>query len=327
MLVLKNVSVARGNRKVLTNVNLQVDPGELVCIVGKSGSGKTTMIELLTGIRFPDTGAVEVDGMNIEKVPQEALQLYRRRLGVVFEGGKLLPNRTVWENVAFPLQIIGASEGATDKRVREVLRAVELQDREEELPEHLTLDERIRVAVARAIAHKPLIVLADEPLAALTTEEAAEVKDLLRRVHGSGATVVVFTHSLEQAEDLGGRIVNLDGSTPPPSKKKQAQTEENHHDFFSEENTPAIHDPEPVAAASPGVNEEPAKAPMQVPVAVTEDIPPVRKKKSKAAEATKIDLSEPNAEEAPKKRHIPVRKHPPEGGGGRKIRVTSIHSD
>ncbi len=328
MLVLNNVSVAKGDRKVLSNFSLQVDPGELVCVVGKSGTGKSTLIELLTGLRSPDSGTVEVDGMDLRVVPPEALQLYRRRLGVVFEGGKLLPGRTVWENVAFPLQIIGASELATDKRVREVLRAVDLKGREEEMPEHLTPDERIRVAVARAIAHKPLIVLADEPLAMLDATEAAEVKDLLRRVHGGGATVVMFTHNLEHATDLGGRIVNMDGTSPAPvmTKRKQAQAEEKHHDFFSEDGPP-IHEMEAPVAAAPAPVTEPAK---ETPLAVTEETPPVRKKKGKAVSAgepVKIDLSEPAAEESPKKRHIPVRKTHDEGGGGRKIRVTSIHSD
>jgi ABC-type ATPase involved in cell division len=286
MLVLKNVSVARGKRKVLSGVNLTVEPGEFVCILGKSGSGKTTVMELLAGLRRPDSGTVEVDGVDLHEIPEPALQLYRRRLGIVFEDGKLIPYRTVAENVAFPLEICGAPENVIEKRVKEALKKVDLSDRDDELPDHLSADERVRVGIARSIAHKPLIIMADEPLALLDSDEASHVRSLLKEIHQGGATVVVFTHDADTMKGLATRTIELTTKMAPiatPKKSEPVPT----HDVFEKM---------PVAAPMP------APAAFEKSMTLTPAEP----------EAAK---SEEHASETPKK------------AGGRKIRVTSIHSD
>ncbi len=285
MLVLKNVGVMRGKRTVLSQVNVTIEPGEFVCIAGGSGSGKTTILELLAGLRKPQTGSTEVDGVDLRDIPEPALQLYRRRLGVVFEGGKLIPYRTVAENVAFPLEICGAPDNVIEKRVKEALRQVDLTGRDDELPDHLTADERTRVAIARAIAHKPLIVLADEPLALLDRSETSHILSLLKEIHASGTTVVVFTHDPDALKGIATRMIDLGGKMSPT-----ATTEETpRHDVFEK---------------------MPATAPMPVPAAFA-DPTAVAPEYEPAAEAK----NEPSDEASRSKT------------GGRKIRVTSIHSD
>ncbi len=276
MLVLKNVSVVRGSRRVLSGVNLRIEPGELVCVTGKSGSGKSTVFSLFAGILEPTSGAVEIDGMDLKKVPKKAMQLYRRRLGVIFEDGKLLPLRSVGENVAFPLEVVGAPPAYLDKRVRETLKDVGLLSKINELPERLTSDERVRVGIARAVIHRPLILLADEPLALLDDEESAHAKALLKEIHKSGSTVIIFTHNASLAQELGARIVELDGGTI--AEKASSSTVIKKHEIFEDQ------------AAAP----------------VASSVPPVKSQPEVA-----IEQSAGDADKTP----------------GRKIRVTSIHSD
>lgn len=286
MLVLKNVSVTRGKRAVLSQVNLTVEPGEFVCVSGGSGSGKTTVLELLAGLRRPDSGTVEVDGVDIAEIPEPALQLYRRRLGVVFEDGKLIPYRTVAENVAFPLEICGAPDNVIEKRVKEALKRVDLGDRGDEMPDHLTVDERVRVGIARAVAHKPLIVLADEPLALLERSEAAHVKSLLKEIHEGGATVIVFTHDPDALKGVASRAVELGGAMAPVAA---AAEETPKHDVFER---------------------MPATAPMPAPASF---------------EKPTLTAAEPEPAAAPTSDQTDDASKPKTGG--RKIRVTSIHSD
>ena len=210
MIVLKNVSKAYGKRTVLSNVSLELGPGEFVCVTGPSGAGKSTLLSLLVGIEAATSGVIEVDGVDLRQVPPGALQIFRRRVGVVFQDYKLLENRTVAENIAFPLEVCGAADALIQKRVPELLRRMNLADRADALPAELSGGEKARAAIARAIAHTPLIILADEPTGNLDPEQARVVLELLREINRDGATIIFATHDLSLLDGLQVRVIHLE---------------------------------------------------------------------------------------------------------------------
>ncbi|MEK7218513.1 MAG: ATP-binding cassette domain-containing protein, partial [Patescibacteria group bacterium] len=198
-----------GKKEVLADVSLTIEPGEFVCIVGASGAGKTTLLSLLIGAENPSGGTVEVDGVDLRIIPQTAMRLYRRRVGMVFQDRKLLPHRTVAENAAFPLEAGEASDKLIRKRVPAVLGYLGLAGKGRAFPRELSAGEQARVALARAIIHKPAILLADEPLVDLDPAQAKLVLKVLRDLHAMGSTVILATHNAELAEALGARTITL----------------------------------------------------------------------------------------------------------------------
>ncbi len=209
MIVLKNVSKNYGDGRVLENVSLEIGPGEFVCVTGQSGAGKTTLLSLLMGAEDVTNGSVMVDGVDLRTVPAGALQIFRRRVGIVFQDYKLLQNRTVAENIAFPLEVCGASDLTIDMRVTELLKTMELVERMNALPRELSGGEKARTAIARAIAHKPLILLADEPTQNLDPDQARDVLQIFRDINKSGTTVIFATHDAALVDALNTRVIEL----------------------------------------------------------------------------------------------------------------------
>lgn len=212
MIVFRNVTKKFRSTAVLSDVSFRVDPGEFVCLTGPSGAGKTTVLSLLIGATAPTEGAVEVDGVDLRSVPPQALQLYRRRVGVVFQDLKLLPHLTLEENVAFPLEVAGIADAAARSRVTDALKWTELTERAGEFPSELSGGERARAALARAIVHQPLIVAADEPTGNLDPVESIAILQLLRHLHrDEGVTVILATHDAALVDTLQSRVLRLEG--------------------------------------------------------------------------------------------------------------------
>lgn len=234
MIVLTQVTKSFHGIPVLRDVTLRIDPGEFVCVTGRSGAGKSTLLALLIAAEHATTGTVEMDGVDLRLVPPPALQLFRRRVGIVFQDKKLLADRTVFENVAFPLEVSGVPQGKILESVSALLERLGLGGRSRALPEELSAGERARTALGRAIIHRPLILLADEPTADLDAEQATEVLRLIRDLHASGATVILATHDPALAASLQVRTLTFARGalahdtawgtpTPPPASLKTDQ--------------------------------------------------------------------------------------------------------
>ena len=185
MLVLKNVSKQYKNGvNALYDINLDVNQGEFVYIIGPTGSGKSTLIKLLDGEEIPSSGTVTVGKFNVGKLRHSKVPHYRRNIGVVFQDFKLLERRTVFENIAFALEVVNTPRAKIRSRVREVLRLVDLSDKANAYPLELSGGQQQRVAIARAIANKPQLLIADEPTGNLDPEKSAEIISLLEQWDG-----------------------------------------------------------------------------------------------------------------------------------------------
>ncbi len=210
MIDLKNVSKDFGRGKILDGVSLRIEPKECVCILGPSDAGKSTLLKLLIGAETPTSGSVTIDGVDLKKIPRPALQLFRRKVGIIFQDGKLLSNRTVVENIAFSMETNGASDSVIEKRVNELLRRMGLTHCKDSLPHQLSAGEQSRTAIARALAHVPLILIADEPLQNLDADQAQNVMQLFRELHVAGMTMIVLTRDASFADALRGRVLRLE---------------------------------------------------------------------------------------------------------------------
>lgn len=233
MIDVKEVSKTYGKRSVLTDISFRINPGEFVCITGPSGAGKSTMLHLLTGAENVSKGKIEVDGVDLKIVPPDALQMFRQRLGIVFQDYKLLKNRTVAENIAFPLEVCGVPDAEIEKRVRTVLKLIELTKHANSLPSELSGGEKARVAVGRAVVHDPMIILADEPTGNIDPDQSKKVLELFKEIHQSGTTIVIATHDTGLVDTLNTRVIELqdgkvtrdsiggykDGKKQEPAKK------------------------------------------------------------------------------------------------------------
>ena len=184
MLDLKHVSKTYKNGvNALYDVNLKIDQGEFVYIIGPTGSGKSTLIKLLDGEEIPTKGKVEVTGINVGKLKHSKVPLYRRNIGVVFQDFRLLERKTVFENIAFALEVINVPKEKIRKRVREVMNLVGLDDKGNSFPQELSGGQQQRVAIARAIANKPKILIADEPTGNLDPQKSDEIMTLLEKIN------------------------------------------------------------------------------------------------------------------------------------------------
>jgi len=210
MIVLKNVSKTFNRRKVLDDVSIQVDPGEFVCITGTSGAGKSTLMHILAGAETATAGTVEVDGVDLRIVPPIALRIFRRRVGVVFQDYKLLPHKTVAQNIAFPLEVCGATDVQIEGRVMELLRQMRLVKVAKALPRELSGGEQARAAIARAIVHSPYILLADEPTGNLDPAQSLQILKLFKAINKDGTTVVIATHDSGLVDALKVRVITLE---------------------------------------------------------------------------------------------------------------------
>jgi cell division transport system ATP-binding protein len=213
MITFTNVTKQYGTHIALKDVSFGVTQGEFVCVIGPSGAGKTTIAKLILGAEQPTSGTVKIDGVDVSTLEQTALNHHRQGIGMVFQDFKLLPYKTVFENVAFVLEVCGASDEEIARRVPEVLSVVNMATAKHKVPRELSGGEQQRIAIARAIAHRPRLVIADEPTGNLDRKHAEEVINLLRTIHALHTTVILMTHDHSIVESLPARVIALEHHT------------------------------------------------------------------------------------------------------------------
>lgn len=193
----------------LDRISLHVEPKEFVIVVGQSGAGKTTLLRLLTREERPSSGKIIIGGIDYDKLKDRDIPLLRRKIGVVFQDFKLLPNKTVFENVAFALEIVGMGKHEINHTVPKVLDIVNLKGKEKRMPMELSGGERQRVAIARAIVRQPKILIADEPTGNLDPKHAWDVIRVLEKINRYGTTVLLTTHNQDIVNKLKRRVVTI----------------------------------------------------------------------------------------------------------------------
>jgi len=196
-------------RPALNEVSLEIEKGDFVFLVGASGSGKSSLMRLMLREDIPNSGSVHVLGENLVGLPQRRVPFFRRKLGVVFQDFRLLPNKTVSQNVAFSLEVIGKSQGFIQEAVPDVLGLVGLAEKADRLPSELSGGEQQRVALARAIVNKPAILLADEPTGNLDPTTSQDIMQLINSINLAGTTVVMATHDRSIVDRMQRRVVEL----------------------------------------------------------------------------------------------------------------------
>ncbi len=212
MLRLKGVSKRYKNGvNALHAVDLEIGSGEFVYIIGPTGSGKSTLIKLLNGEEIPTAGEVRVGEFNVGKLRHSKVPLYRRHIGVVFQDFKLLESKTVFENVAFALEVVNKPAEQVRRRVREVLRLVDLSEKANAYPNQLSGGQQQRVAIARAIANEPMLLIADEPTGNLDPDKSKEIIDLLERINEEEeTTILMVTHDINIVNRFKKRTIALE---------------------------------------------------------------------------------------------------------------------
>jgi cell division transport system ATP-binding protein len=211
MIKVTNLSKNFGkNVHALKSLDFHIKPGEFVSIVGQSGSGKSTLIKIAIAEEKADKGKMVIGGWDITKIKPREIPTLRRQLGVVFQDFKLLPKKTVFENIAFAMQACGFSVKEIQKTVKQMLSLVGLKGKEDRYPHQLSGGEQQRVAIARSLVHKPKLLVADEPTGNLDSINTREIIDLLKKINELGTTVVLVTHNRDVVNSLKSRVITLD---------------------------------------------------------------------------------------------------------------------
>ncbi len=210
MIILEHIEKKYPGHRVFEDFNLSIQPGEFVCVTGPSGCGKTTLIKLLVGDEKPSSGRILVDTINIADMSDRTLQLYRRKIGVVFQDYKLLPKKNVYENVAFAMEVCGETDQAIHARVPQVLDLVGILSKQENFPDELSGGEQQRVAIARALVHQPRLLIADEPTGNLDQDNSYAIMNLLLKINGLGTTVLLTSHALDMVKFVQKRVITID---------------------------------------------------------------------------------------------------------------------
>ena len=199
------------NSVALDSVSFTVSPGELVSIVGHSGAGKTTIVKMILAEERPSSGNVFYESLDIHTLDRKELIRLRRRIGVIFQDFRLLPNKTAYENITFAMEAAGRSDEEISSDAPQVLDLVGLSDKLWNFPHELSGGEKQRVAIARAIINQPEVLIADEPTGNLDPVNIHEVTQILKKVNNLGTTVILTTHNKEVVEALGKRVITLEG--------------------------------------------------------------------------------------------------------------------
>ena len=219
MIVADSVTKSYKDKKVLDNVSFKVEGGEFVSIVGASGAGKSTLIHAFIGATEIDSGYLVVDDYQVDKFNSDEAQEYRRRVGIIFQDFKLLPRRSVFENVAFALEVAGYDDKFISQRVTDVLKIVGLESHRNKLPSELSGGEKQRTAIARALVHAPQLIFADEPTGNLDPENTEALAKLLLKINKSGTTIVMATHNKDLVDMIKKRVITLDNGKLVSDKK------------------------------------------------------------------------------------------------------------
>lgn len=212
ILQLKDVAVYQNNNLILSNINLAIGKGELVYLIGKTGSGKSSLIKLLYGDLPLTQGQGKVVGFNLKKLNEDKIPLLRRKLGVVFQDFKLLTDRSVYDNLAFVLKATGwIDKIAIKNRIKEVLTKVKMETKDFKFPHELSGGEQQRVAIARALLNNPELILADEPTGNLDPETSVEIMQVLKEINASGRTILMATHDYALILKFPSKTLKCDG--------------------------------------------------------------------------------------------------------------------
>ncbi|MEX0616456.1 MAG: cell division ATP-binding protein FtsE [Candidatus Woykebacteria bacterium] len=229
MIEFKDVSKKYDGIFALSNVNLGIDDSEFVFLTGPSGAGKSTLLKLLIREEFPTHGEIYVDEWDIVHLPMERLPHLRRKVGTIFQDFKLLPQKTVFENVSFPMEILGLSDQEISRATKEMLELVRLSDKAYHFPYQLSGGEEQRAAIARAMIMRPDVLLADEPTGNLDPQSAWEVMQLLAKLNSLGTTILMATHNLDISSNLPHRKLEIkEGRVFSDSKKNVSAKEKIH---------------------------------------------------------------------------------------------------
>lgn len=212
MIDFKNVSKVYDNgTKALNNVNIHIDKGEFVFVVGASGAGKSTFLKLMMREEVPSSGSITIKDYNLGEMKKRKIPYFRRNLGIVFQDFRLIPNMTVYDNVAFAMRVVGAREKAIRKRVPYVINIVGLSQKARCYPNELSGGEQQRVALARALVNNADIIIADEPTGNVDPQMSLEIVELLKRLNETGTTVIMVTHAHDLVRRFDNRVIVLDG--------------------------------------------------------------------------------------------------------------------
>jgi cell division transport system ATP-binding protein len=210
MLSFDNVEFHYRNQPVFTNLNLELDHGEFVFVIGKSGIGKSTLMQLIYMNLFPLTGTVRIAEFDSQTIKPFQIPLLRRKIGVIFQDFKLLPDRDVYQNLAYVMKVTGTSSKEIKKKINEALGEVGLSHKRLNKPHELSGGEQQRVAIARAILNDPILILADEPTGNLDPETSSEILALLKKINKRGTAVLVVTHNYDLVKKANERVIKLD---------------------------------------------------------------------------------------------------------------------
>ncbi|WP_416183890.1 cell division ATP-binding protein FtsE [Megasphaera sp.] len=227
MIELKNVSKVYDNGSIaLDHVSLHIGKGEFVFVVGASGAGKSTLIKLLSYEELPSRGSVFVNGIEVNKLAKNRVPYLRRKMGIVFQDFRLLPNKTAQENVAFAMEVIEAPRRLIRRRVRDVLDLVGLVGKADALPKNLSGGEQQRVAIARAIVNRPLLLIADEPTGNLDPETSRDIMEVFKKINHMGTTVLMVTHDKTLVDMMNKRVIEIDGGKVVRDEQKGGYDDE-----------------------------------------------------------------------------------------------------
>lgn len=228
MIEFRNVHKVYDNGSIaLEDVSIHIEKGEFVLVCGHSGAGKSTFIKLLSHEVTPDSGTVIVNDVDVTRIKSSKVPYLRRKLGIVFQDFRLLLSKTVFENIAFALEVIEEKPKVIQEKVYNVLELVGLSDKANDLPQDLSGGEQQRVAIARAIVNKPLVLIADEPTGNLDPQTSRDISDLFKAINNSGTTVVMVTHDMDMVSYLNKRVIALEGGRVVSDQMRGAAFHEN----------------------------------------------------------------------------------------------------
>lgn len=228
MIKFNNISkMYENNVKALSNVNIEINTGEFVFLVGPSGAGKSTFIKMLLKEVEPTTGTIEVGNVKVDKLTRKQIPYYRRKIGMVFQDFRLIPNLNVYENVAFAMKVVEATPKEIRRRVPTVLSLVGLSHKYKMFPNELSGGEQQRVSLARAIVNNPTVLIADEPTGNLDPETSKEIMELLEDINKAGTTILMATHAKEIVDSMQKRVIAIENGEIVRDEKRGMYEDEN----------------------------------------------------------------------------------------------------